>query len=689
MKSYSPKAIRNFALVGHQGTGKTTLAESLLFHTGAIPRMGSVDDGSSNLDYHRNEIARKTTIYNHLGACEFEDTKFNLLDTPGFEDFHGEVVAAISVVEGVLAVVRSDTGVEVGTEARWREVADANVPAMVVISKMDKENADFAAALADVRARLSAKAIPVQLPIGSAEGFRGIVDIAAGKAWIYEKPGEPHEEAVPADMQAEYEAAREELLDAAAEHDDELVEKYLEEGDLPYEDIVRGVRVGMRNRSVFPVCVISASNGMGIRPLLHWIKEAVPAAADRGDIPARRGEEITTLPTGHSKPTLARIFQMAMERDAGDMSYIRVFGGKLKSGDEIYNLSRDHGERIGQLFSLEGKIREKIDQIATGDFGAAVKLKDSHPGDTLGDKDLDATLRRIRYPEPVARLAIRPAHQGDDDKMAEGLARLHEEDPTFSFHLDPETHEEILEGQGELHFDVILDRLKDRFGVEVTRHEPRIPYRETLRSKIEVSARHKKQSGGRGQFADVSLSFEPMPRGGGFDFVNKIVGGAIPGKFIPAVEKGLTEAMEKGPLSGCQVVDLRATLHDGGFHAVDSSEQAFKTAAAMAMREAFGKAKAVLLEPIYRVEVICPEDAMGDVMGDLSSRRGRIQGSEQKGRFTVVTAEVPLAELYRYSTALRSVTQGRGTHRREFAHYEEVPADTQAKIIESAREAAH
>jgi elongation factor G len=647
--------------------------------------MGSVDEGTSNLDYHVSEIERKTSIYTALGACEHEKTKFNLVDTPGFEDFRGEAIAALGVVESAMLVVRADGGVEVGTETLWELLDQQNVPAVLVVSKMDKEHADFQTAFEQIKDRLSSKAIPVQLPIGEGEEFKGVIDVAAGVAYVYDKPGEPQKTDIPADMQSAYDEAREELLNAAAEHDDALVEKFLEEGDLTYEEIVQGIRIGVRDRTFFPVCAVSALNGVGIRPLLHCIKEYLPSAASRSKAAGVEDGNEVELQCGPSAPTLARVFKISIEKDAGDFALMRVFGGKIEAGSEVHNVSRNSSERITQLFSLEGKNREKIEVIPTGDFGAAVKLKDTHCGNTLGLKSLAGQLPPIMYPKPTSRVALRPVNQGDDDKVAQGMAKIHEEDPTFSFGMDSETHEMVLASQGELHTDVILERLERRYHAEVTRHAPRIPYLETLKTGAEVHARHKKQTGGRGQFADVHIRFEPLPRGEGFEFVNAIVGGVIPGKFIPAVEKGLVETMERGALAGYQVVDLKATLFDGSFHAVDSSEQAFKTAAFLAIREAFQKAKAVLLEPIYTIEVKVPEDVMGDVMGDLSSRRGKIMGTEAVGHFTVVKAQVPLAELYKYGTSLRSMSQGRGTHTLDFDHYEEVPGDLIAKIVEEAK----
>ncbi|HEX9642191.1 MAG TPA: elongation factor G [Candidatus Krumholzibacteria bacterium] len=685
MKSYAPADIRNVAIVAHQAAGKTTLAEAILFRTGAIGRQGSVDEGTSNLDYHANEIERKTSIYTALGACEHEKTKFNLVDTPGFEDFRGEVIAALGVVESALLVVRSDGGVEVGTAALWQTLEKYGLPALLVVSKMDKEHADFGSCMAQIRDQLSPKAVPVQIPIGQGDGFHGLIDVATGKAYDYKNPGEAVEMAIPSEMRAAYEEAREELLNAAAEHDDALVEKYLDEGDLSYDEIRLGIQIGVRDRSFFPVCACSPMSGIGMRAVLHFIKEYLPSAESTTGLRALAGKEETTLRIGAGALTCARVFKTALEKDAGDFSYIRVFAGKLGGGDELHNHNRNQPERLSQLFALEGKNREKIESIGCGDFGAAVKLKNTHTGDTLGDKNLDAVLPPFAFPEPNSRVALRPARDGEDDKLAQGMHRLNEEDPTFVFSMDPQTHEHVLQGQGELHFDVLLERLERRYKVEVTRHKPKIPYLETLKSTVDIAARHKKQSGGRGQFADVNLKFEPVSRGAGFEFVNAIVGGAIPGKFIPAVEKGLIETMGKGPLAGCRVVDIKVTLHDGGFHAVDSSEAAFKMAASLAMRDAFKTAKVAMLEPIYSIEVKCPEEVMGDVMGDLSSRRGRIMGSEQVGHFSIVKAVVPLSELYRYSTSLRSMTQGRGTHTRTFEGYEEVPSDLMQKIIDDAK----
>jgi elongation factor G len=686
VKAYAPEHIRNIALVSHQGAGKTTLAEAILFKTGAIGRMGSVDEGTSNLDYHQSEIEHKTSIFTAIGSCEYEDTKFNLVDTPGFEDFRGEAIAAMSVVESALVAVRADGGVEVGTQAVWSLVEEKDLPAIIVVTKMDKEHSNFDQAYAQIRERLSTKAIPVQLPIGRGDEFHGLVDVALGKAFLYDSNGKATEAEIPEEMREAYELAREELYNAAAEHDDALVEKFLEEGELSYEEITRGIQIGVRDRTFFPICAVSTTGGgAGMRPLLHCIKEYLPASDVRQQLMAMKGEEEVELKTGADAPTVARVFKISIEKDAGEFSLMRCFAGSVQAGTELANTTRGKNERVTQLFSLEGKNREKIDRIGVGDLGAAVKLKDTHCGDTLADKGVEAWLSPIVYPAPNSRVALRPVKDGDDDKVAQGLNRLHEEDPTFVVNHDPETHEMVLEGMGEMHFDIILERLARRHSVEVSRHEPRIPYRETLKSSIEVRARHKKQTGGRGQFADVQMRFEPLERGGGFEFVNSTVGGSVPGKFIPAVEKGVIETMARGALAGYNVVDLKATLFDGGFHPVDSSEAAFKSAAFQAMREAFAKGKATILEPVYEVEVKVPEEVMGDVMGDLSSRRGRILGTETEGHFAVVRAQVPLSELYRYSTSLRSMSQGRATYSRSFSQYEEVPGDVLKKIVADSK----
>ena len=686
MKAYAPQHIRNIALVSHQGAGKTTLAEAILFKTGAIGRMGSVDEGTSNLDYHLSEIEHKTSIFTAIGSCEYEETKFNLVDTPGFEDFRGEAIGAMAVVESALVAVRADGGVEVGTEAVWDLVGKNDLPAILVVTKMDKEHSDFDQAYAQIRERLSSKAIPVQLPIGKGDKFHGLVDVALGKAFLYDDKGKATEAEIPEDMRDDYEMAREELYNAAAEHDDALVEKFLEEGELSYEEITKGIQIGVRNRTFFPICAVSTTGGgVGMRPLLHCIKEYLPASDMREQITALKGEDEIELKTGPDAPTVARVFKISVEKDAGEFSLMRCYAGVVEAGTELGNTTRGKNERVTQLFSLEGKNREKIERIGAGDLGAAVKLKDTHCGDTLANKGVVAQLPPIVYPNPNSRVSLRPVKDGEDDKIAQGLNRLHEEDPTFVVHHDPETHEMVLEGMGEMHFDIILERLARRHSVEVSRHEPRIPYRETLKSTIEVHARHKKQTGGRGQFADVQMRFEPLERGAGFEFVNSTVGGSVPGKFIPAVEKGVVETMARGALAGYNVVDLKATLFDGGFHPVDSSEAAFKSAAFQAMREAFSKGKATILEPVYDIEVKVPEEVMGDVMGDLSSRRGRILGTEAEGHFAVVRAQVPLSELYRYSTSLRSMSQGRATYSRSFSQYEEVPGDVLKKIVADSK----
>ena len=682
MKSYSPADIRNVAIIGHQDTGKTSLSEAILFNTGVISRIGKVEDGNTHLDTAPEEIDRKISIQTALAGVEHNKHKINLLDTPGYEDFVGEVYSALGVSEGAVMMVRADGGVEVGTEKLWSKLQDDNTPCVICINKMDKENVSFDQVMSSLQEDLGGGIVPLQLPIGEGPGFKGIVDILRGKAYEYATDGKGtfKEGDVPADMADKVESMRKEIFESAAENDEELMEKYLETESLTVEEAAKGITAGVSAGDFHPVFVTSAELNIGIPQFLQGIIDVMPSPADV-DKALEEGE----LKADPAAPAAAMVFKNMSESHVGDMLFVRVYRGSLKHGSDIYNSTQDSAERMGQLYYVQGKTREDADSIGAGDIGAAVKLKHTHIGDTLCDKANQVKVPPVDYPRPSIFSAISAASKGDEDKIGQGLNRLKEEDPTFEVRVDGEVHQTLISGQGEMHLEILTGRLKARYGVEVVLSKPRIPYKETIKKSAQAQGKHKKQTGGRGQYGDAWLKLEPMPRGEGFEFVDAIVGGVVPGKFIPAVEKGVKEIMEKGVLAGYNVVDVKATLYDGSYHNVDSSEAAFKMAASIAFKAAAMDAKMVLLEPIYTVEVKVPEDFMGDVMGDLSGRRGKIQGTEAKGKFTIVTAQVPQGELYRYSTHLRSMTQGRGTHKRTFSHYEEVPHDAAEKIIEEAK----
>lgn len=683
MKVYSPDKIRNVAFVGHQDTGKTTLAEAVLFSAGAIDRIGRVEDGNATMDTSAEEIERKISIQAALGYCEFRKNKVNIVDTPGYEDFVGEVLGALDVVESALVVIRADGGVEVGTEKVWDYVRERNLPSIFTINRMDKEHANYDEAIQSLRDHFGRNVLPLQLPVGEGESFRGIVDLLSGKSFEYGGDGKPafKEGEIPSNVKEKADEWRRELFESAAENDEALMEKYLETESLSIEEAIRGLSSGVLAGEIYPVVCVSAEANIGIPQLLQWIVDLLPAPTQS----VKKTEDEAELKADASGPTVAKIFKNVSESHVGDMLYVRVFQGTLASGHDVFNSTRDTSDRLGQLFFMQGKHRVETEKIPAGDIGAAVKLKHAHIGDTLCEKGKPLKLSSTSYPTPSIFSAISAASKGDEDKIGTGLNRLKEEDPAFDVRVDGEVRQTLISGQGELHLEILIGRLKSRYGVDVVLSKPRVPYKETIKKSAQAQGKYKKQTGGRGQYGDVWLKLEPLARGDRFEFVDAIVGGVVPGKFIPAVEKGVVGAMQEGVVAGYPVVDVKTTLYDGSYHSVDSSEQAFKVAGSMAFKKAATAASPVLLEPIITVEVKVPEEFMGDVMGDLSGRRGKIQGTEPTGRTIVVKALVPQAELYRYSTHLRSMTQGRGTHAREFSHYEEVPHDVAQKIIEEAK----
>ena len=684
MKEYTPDRIRNIALVGHQDTGKTMLAEAILFDTGATTRMGRIEDGNTMMDTAAEEIERQISILMAMAYVEHKSHKINILDTPGYEDFVGEVLGALDVVDAAAIVVRADGGAEVGTEKMWGFIKERRLSAVFCVNKMDKEHASFDKTVEHLHAIFGRKAVVVQLPIGEGEKFRGIADLLSGKAYEYaaDGKGKPKEIAIPADLKDKVDGMRRKLFDSAAESDETLMEKYLESDSLTYEELLQGLRAGVAAGEVFPVFCVSAAKNIGVAHFLDGIVDLVSPPSKRA---IKLPDSDVTLVADPSKFPAAKVFKNVSESHVGDMLFLRVFQGTLSAGSDIYNATRSTSDRLGQFFHLQGKNRTDAPKVIAGDMGAVVKLKSAHVGDTLCDKSKLVQIPKTDYPRPSVFSAIAAASKGDEDKIGAGLSRLKEEDPTFDFKVDSEIKQTVISGQGELHLEVLVNRLKKRHGVDIVLSKPRIPYRETITKTAQAQGKYKKQTGGRGQYGDVWLKVEPLPRGSGFEFVDGVVGGVVPGKFIPAVEKGVVAAMEDGVLAGYPVVDMRATIYDGSYHTVDSSEQAFKVAGSMGIKKAVGEARMVLLEPIMNVEIKVPEDFMGDVMGDLSGRRGKIQGMDTEGRFSVIKAQVPLAELYRYSTHLRSMTQGWGTHKREFSHYEEVPHDAAQKIVDEAK----
>lgn len=682
MKVYTGEHIRNVGVGGHSGSGKTSLVEAMLFNMGEVNRIGSIEQGNTVSDYNEDEIERQISINSSLLHGEWKNNKVNLVDTPGFSDFYGDVVSGMRAADSVMIVVSAANGVEVGTE-RVRQLAELyDMPRFYVINKLDRENVQFMKVAEELRDRFGKQVSILQLPLESGPGFHVVVDILKKKAYTYEQDGSGKFTVgdIPANVMSRVEELRLELVESVAESDDELLEKYFEAGELTEEQLMTGFINAVKNRTIVPMLCASSTANIGVANVMDFIAEFLPSA-DRVEVSDVNGKS-RSISDDNSLSTF--VFQTVAEAHMGELSLVKVISGVLKSGDEVLNTANDKTERIGQIYLLNGKQKKNVDQLHAGDIAALVKMKYTHTGNTLSVKNDPFILPKIDFPEPLINMAVEPKTKGDEDKLSTGLHTLHEEDPTFMVHYDPELRQTIVSAQGELHLMIILKRLSQRFGVEVEMSEPRIPYRETIRTKSEAQGKFKKQSGGRGQYGDCHLRLEPKPRGEGFEFVDAIVGGVIPGKFIPAVEKGAFESCENGVLAGFPIVDIKVTVFYGSYHNVDSSEMAFKVAASMGFKKAFMDAKPVLLEPIYQLEIKVPEAYMGDVMGDISSRRGKIQGMDADGRFQVIKALVPLAELHKYSTVLRSMTQGQGLFHRNLSHFEEVPSDVAQKIIDAA-----
>ena len=685
MKVFNSEQIRNIGVGGHSGSGKTSLVETMLFAMGETTRIGATEQGNTISDYNEDEIERQVSINTSILHGEWKQTKLNMIDTPGFSDFYGDVVSGMRAADFMMIVVSAADGVQVGTE-RVRQMADRyHLPRFYVINKLDRENVDFDSVYKELRDRFGKKLAIAQFPAESGPNFTTVIDVIKQKAYKYahDKSGKVTEEAVPGNLQAQVDKIRNELIETVAESDDALLETYFEAGELTEAQLLEGFKNAINRQMIVPVVGTSATANVGVNSLMDFVVDYMPDPTRR---PAIEHDGATRAPSD-SEPLSALVFKTVSEAHVGELSLVKVFSGILKSGDEVYNPDSSKSERIGQIFLLNGKNKKNIDQLHAGDIGALVKLKSTHTGNTLCQKGKEFELPAIEFPEPLISVAVVAKAKGDEDKIGSGLHTLHEEDPTFLVRYDGELKQTIASGQGELHLDIIFKRLKQRFHVEVDTEKPNIPFRETIRKKAEAQGKFKKQTGGRGQYGDAHLRIEPLPRGEGFEFSDEITGGVIPGKFIPAVEKGAIETCEKGVLAGFPVVDIKVAVFYGSYHNVDSSEMAFKVASSMALKKAFMDASPILLEPIYTLQVKVPEDYMGDVMGDISSRRGKISGMDADGRFQVINAKVPLAELYKYSNTLRSMTQGQGIFHIEFSHYEEVPGDVAQKIVEEAKKA--
>ncbi len=687
MKDYSPNEIRNIGLVSHQSVGKTSLAEALLFSAGETNRLGTIDDGTTLSDYRTDEIERKISINTSVLHLEWKKNKVNVIDLPGYLDFVGEVKCGLRVTDLAVVLLNAQSGVEVGTEIAWEVLEEYNTPRLFFINELDKEHANFDNAVAMAQEAYENGVTVVQFPVNQGLDFNAIVDVLKMKMYTFsDNTGKFTQGDIPADLQSRAEELRNELIEKIAESDDELLEKYFEAGELTDEEIVKGLKAGILNCSVFPVLCGSALLNYGPQALLDFICEYGPSPVDRPSEVAtdKDGNEIE-VKSDPSEPFSALVFKTMSEMHVGELSLIKVMSGSIKSGEEILNVTKNSSEKIGQIYLLNGKNRTETAVLGTGDIGALVKLKDTHTGNSLTDKKRPFTFAPVTFHEPVVEIAVSPKNKGDEEKISTGLHTLHEIDPSFTIKIDPELKQTVVSGQGEMHLTIIIQRLKERYGVEVDQKKPKIPYRETITAKADEKYRHKKQSGGAGQFAEVWMRIEPQPRGVGYEFASEVVGGAISSGFIPAIDKGIQQVLVGGAVAGYKVVDVKAIVYDGKEHPVDSKEIAFQIAGREVFKMAIKNAKPILLEPIYDVEVKCPEEYMGDVMGDMSSRRGKIQGMDAAGRFQVVKAKVPLAELHSYSTTLRSITQGRATFTRTFSHYDPMPKEVEAKVIAESK----
>ena len=684
MKDYQAADIRNFAVVGHASSGKTMLCESMLACAGVVNRMGSIAAGTTVSDYHVSEQQRQISVQASLLHLEWLNKKFNVLDCPGYTDFISEGLGALRVGDFALVVVNAAQGVGVGTDAVWKYATEDGIPKMIVLNGFDKEATDFEQLLNELREHFGTRVFPLSLPVDPGPGFHQLLDVIRSEVITYagDQSGKFTESPAAGALAERVTAMHKQLIEYIAEADDSLMEKWMEKGTLTEAELRAGLHAAVQKQSFVPVFCTAAANNIGVARLLDMIAKYGSSPVDRKTVAAQDAEGRACGVTLTGAETVCYVFKTMSEAQFGELSFFRIYSGQVKSGSELYNSDRRTTEKIGQLYLLNGKTREVAPALNAGDIGAVVKLKDTHTGNTLCSAKHPVLLPKVVYPKPNIHAALKSVVKGEEDKIASGLAALHHEDPTFLHHVDSELHQTILSAQGELHLEVIADRLRRRFGVHVELHEPRVRYRETIRTKGDAKHRHKKQTGGSGQFAEVWMRIEPKPRDTGVEFIQSLVGQNVDRSFVPSVEKGVNKACEEGILAGYRVVDVQIDFYDGKMHPVDSKDIAFQIAGYFAFKESFTAARPCLLEPIHAVEIRIPEDCMGKVMGDLSSRRGKIQGMDVDGSFQVIKAHAPAKELYRYSSTLRSLTGGRGVHTEEFSHYEEMPRDAEAKIVE-------
>ena len=684
MKQYDTGDLRNLAIVGHGASGKTTLVEAMLVLGKEVNRMGTIETGTTVSDYHPGEKERQISIHSTPLHMEWDQKKFNIIDSPGYSDFIGESISSLAVVDMAVVTIHAVNGIEVGTETMWGNATELGIPKVLVVNGLDREHTKFDDILKQAKKRFGKNVFPMQLPVNSGPGFNQNIDVLRRELITYKTDGsgDYSEGDLPENLVSEVDSLHSELIEYVAESDDSLLEKYFEQGNLSEEEMRGGIHHAIQNQVFIPLFCVSAEKNIGVARLCDFVAKYGASPDDRKTIKAINSKEDEIEVSLDGKDTVIQIFKTMAESHIGELSLFRVYSGSVKTGGDLFNTNRNSSERMGQLFILNGKNRTQIDHISAGDIGAVVKLKDTHTGNTLCSGDR-VKMPKLNLPNSNIHAAISSTTKGDEEKLAIGLSTLHEEDPTFIYRVDSEIRQTIISGQGELHLQVSTERLKRRFNLSIELTKPNIPYRETITSKAESKYRHKKQSGGAGQFAEVWMRIEPKQRGEGVEFTNSLVGQNVDRVFIPSVEKGVNTACVNGIIAGCRVVDLKVDFYDGKMHPVDSKDIAFQTAGKNAFIDAFKNASPCLQEPIINIEVKVPEEYMGDIMGDISGKRGKILGMDSDGSFQLIKAQVPQAELYNYATTIRSLTGGRGIHSEEFSHYEKMPKDAEKKVIAS------
>ena len=690
MGTRRPEDIRSIALISHGGAGKTSLNEAFLFDAGQISRLGRVEDKNTVSDFDAEEQKRGISISTSLSTIPYNDKTIYVLDTPGFADFVGEQRSSMRVADGAVVLINSTAGVEVQTQSVWAFAETFETPAVFFVTKLDRENTDFASAVADIKENISDRAVPLYLPVGSEANFKGVVDVLTGKSYTYKGDGSKDYIVgeAPADMADALSAARETLIERAVEADDEMMMKYLEGEEIADAELLSVLRKAVCERVIYPVIPGSPTLNIGVTQLMDAIADYMPSPKDKLNRAALKGEELVNIKPDEKGPFLGFVFKVMVDPYVGKLSFVKVFSGRLTSDQSVFNVSQGEEERVGSFRMMRGKESTETKEIILGDVVAIPKLESTIAGDTLGLKGEVLKFRPIQFPKPVYSVAVLPKSRADEDKLGNAIQKTLKEDRTLSFEKNPETNDSVLSGMGDMHIDIMLSKIKERYKVDLETRTPHVPYRETIKKTASAQGKHKKQSGGRGQYGDVHFRLSPLERGSGIEFVDKVVGGVVPKNYIPAAEKGLREAAARGYLAGYPATDFRCEIYDGSYHDVDSSEMAFKIAASLAFKKAFADAMPILIEPVMNVTVTVPEDCLGDVMGDFNSRRGRIMGIDSEGKLQIVKAQCPLAEMFRYAIILRSMTSGRGNFVMEQSHYEEVPGDIAKKVIETAEKVA-